>query len=245
MRQELNDSDEIVLIRKKCADSIFEFGRMFETMRELYEDFGLYYPKECNTNYRDSWFHFRKLYSKRDKLSVLNEKYGLEEHLLRAAKDAQIFLLQQLGEWLEIWSDYRTYLDRNHSGDSDYQDMLKKIPLDTRNWVSCLWNICEEDRILFSNACLYRFEKEIYNKSLQKKLQELLCSIKNLILDLRLGGVNIYRPADNTYYLAQCVDICDSIAASLQGTGMLYLISSTELIWDTCRIKASKQSSVP
>lgn len=238
MHQELNAVDEIILIRKKCADSIFEFGEMFETMYELYEEFGLYYPKECNTNYRDSWFHYRKLYLKRDKVSVLNEKYGLEEHLLRAAKDAQIFLLQQLGEWLGIWESYDIYLKRDETSDLEYQAVLDQIPSDAENWVSCLWNLCNKDKPLFANACLYRFEKEICTKNLQKKLQTLLCSIKNLILDLRLGGVNIYRPLDNTYYFAQCVDICDSIALSLQETGMLYLLSSTELIWDICQIRS-------
>ncbi len=237
MRHELNDRDEIVLIRRKCSDSIFEFGMMFETIHELYEEFGLYYPKECNTNYRDSWFHYRKLCLKQDEMSVLNEKYGLEEHLLRAAKDAQIFLLQQLGEWLGIWGSYHVYLKRDNSRDSEYQAVLDQIPSDAGNWVSCLWNLCDKDRLLFANACLYRFEIKIYTEKFQKKLQTLLCGIQNLILDLRLGGVNIYRPMDSSYYFAQCVGICDSVADSLRETGMLYLLSSTELIWDTCQIK--------
>ena len=227
----------IVLLRKKCADSIFEFGMMFEKMHELYEEFGLYYPKECNTNYRDSWFHYRKLYLKRDEISVLNEKYGLEEHLLRAAKGAQIFLLQQLGEWIGIWENYSIYLKRDNSRDFEYQAVLARISKDERNWVRCLWNLCNKTRSLFANACLYRFENNIYTVELQKKLQALLCSIKNLILDLRLGGVNIYRPMDNTYYFAQCVDVCNSIANALKETGMLYLLSSTELIWDICQIQ--------
>ena len=237
MRRDSNDIDEIILIRKKCADSIFDFSEMFETMHELYEEFGLYYPKECNTNYRDSWFHYRKLYLKRDEISVLNEKYGLEEHLLRAAKDAQIFLLQQLGEWLGIWENYDIYIARDNSGDTEYQSLLAQVPLESENWVRSLWILCGKSKPLFASACLYRFENEIYTKELQKKLQSLLCSVENLILDLRLGGVNIYRPLDNSFYFAQCVNICDSIAVSLRETGMLYLLSSTELIWDMCQIK--------
>lgn len=236
MCHELHDNDNIVLIRKKCAESIFDFGLMFETMHGLYEEFGLYYPKECNTNYRDAWFHYRKLYLKRDEMSVLNEKYGLEEHLLRAAKDSQIFLLQRLGEWLGIWESYHIYLKRDKTRDLEYRDVLEKISTETENWVSCLWNLCNKDGYLFANACLYRFENSIYCKEFQKKLQTLLDSIKNLILDLRLGGVNIYRPLNNSYYFTQCVDLCSSIACSLRQKGMLYLLSATELIWDICQI---------
>ena len=229
-------NDEISLIKAKCADEIFEFDRFFQTMRELYDGFGLYYPKECNTNYRDAWFHYRKLYTRKDMISALNEKYGLEEHLLRALKDAQIYLLQQLGEWLEIWYDYNRYLECDHSRDQDYSAVLKKLSPDEKNWVSCVWKLSEGNEELFAHICLYWFEKEIASsKKLQNKIRELICGIKNLILDLRLGGINIYRPTDNSYYLEKCVNIYNGICLSLQESGMLYLISSTELIWDICK----------
>lgn len=77
-------------LREDCANMIIEFGYQFQILQKVYAEFGLNYPYECHTNYRDSWFHYRKLYSKKDKVLISNEKYGLEEHLLRAARDAQI-----------------------------------------------------------------------------------------------------------------------------------------------------------
>ena len=129
------------------------------------------------------------------------------------------------------------YFSRDNFADTEYQTLLAQLPSDSENWVKNLWILCGKSKSLFANVCLYRFENKIYTKELQKKLQALLCSIKNLILDLRLGGVNIYRPLDNSFYFAQCVEICDSIASALQETGMLYLLSSTELIWDMCQKK--------
>ena len=235
MMQAGTASEEIALIKRKCANVIFEFDEAFQKMKELYDEFGLYYPKECNTNYRDAWFHYRKLYTRKDRISVLNEKYGLEEHLLRAVKDAQIYLLQQLGEWLEIWRNYNTYLVCDHFRDKEYIELLRSIPPDERNWVLCIWKKSRGDRVLFSNTCLYQFEKKVNLDRLQKNFYELLCGIKNLILDLRLGGVNIYRPSDNLHYLRKCINIYNGICDSLRESHMQYLISSTELIYDICR----------
>lgn len=231
---EIYGTDEIALIKKKCADSIYEFGRMFQIMRELYEGFGMYYPKECNTNYRDSWFHYRKLYVKKDKISVLNEKYGLEEHLLRAVKDAQIYFLQQLGEWLMLWCSYKKYFYYDRTDLPKYIAILNHTALEEKNWVASVWKQCGGDRKLFASTCLYQFENSIESDMLQVKLNELVCGIKNLILDLRLGGVDIYRPTDNTYYLEKCISMYNNLCLSLREKGMLYLISATELIWNEC-----------
>lgn len=104
MKQTISyDDEEIMAIKSECAEAIADFGMQFHIIQELYDALGLYYPEESNTNFRDSWFHYRKLYTQKDIITVLNEKYGLEEHLLRAAKDAQIYFLQQLTGWLEVW----------------------------------------------------------------------------------------------------------------------------------------------
>ena len=66
----LYEKDEIDTIKKQCAEDIAEFGRQFQIIRELYEEFGFYYPEECITNYRDSWFHYRKMYDKKEILTV-------------------------------------------------------------------------------------------------------------------------------------------------------------------------------
>ena len=116
MKQIISYNDEeIRAIKTECAEAIADFGMQFHIIQELYDELGIYYPEESNTNYRDSWFHYRKLYTKKDIITILNEKYGLEEHLLRAAKDAQIYFLQQLAGWLEVWYRYDKYLETKTS----------------------------------------------------------------------------------------------------------------------------------
>lgn len=232
MKQELIAAGHTVEhIKSVCAEEIAVFGIQFEVMYKLYEQLGLYYPEECNTNYRDSWFHYRKLYKKKDYVAILNEKYGLEEHLLRTAKDAQICFLQQLGYWLEVWYRHDDYMVCDMTKVSEYERLYQDLD---KNWVKSIYFLTKGDEELFANACLYRFLCEIDSEKLERNLQMLIHSIKNLILELRLGGINISRPVDNICYLKRCVVVFNEMCKSLQEVGMLYLISSTALILTKC-----------
>lgn len=215
-------------IKEESANVIIEFGKQFIIMRKLYDEFGLDYPEECHTNYRDSWFHYRKLYHKRDSVSAFNERYGLEEHLLRAIKDAQIFLLQQLGQWLEVWYHHEELLQDN----ADLQvDQALFAALDT-NWVRSLWEVMNKNEPMFAAACVYRYKHEIHSAELNQRLQELIHSLKNLILELRLGGMNIARPLNSVEYVRRSVELYESIGFSLKESGMLYLLPVTPLIYN-------------
>lgn len=216
-------------IKEECANVIIEFGEQFTIMRKLYDEFGLDYPEECHTNYRDSWFHYRKLYNKRDCVSAFNERYGLEEHLLRAIKDAQICFLQQLGQWLEVWYHHEELFQ----DDADLQINQEQFKgLDT-NWVRSLWEAMEGNEKEFAVACVYRYQREIYTTELNQCLQELIHSLKNLILDLRLGGMNIFRPLNSVDYVKRSVELYENIGVSLKENGMLYLLPATPLIYRT------------
>ncbi len=238
MRQNISyDDDEIELIKKDCANAIYDFGKQFHVMDKMYKSFGMYYPKECNTNFRDSWFHYRKLYTKKDAITVLNEEYGLEEHLLRAAKDAQIYFLQQLGGWLEVWYRCDEYLKFNSDEKKDYTELLDKFNESDKNWVLQLWTEYENDQKTFANLCLLYYERNIVNDELREKMQHLIHSIKNTILELRLGGVNIYRPLNNSYYMQQCINLYNDISKSLGKTKIKYLLSATDTIRHFCSKK--------
>lgn len=230
--------DDLELIKENCADEIDEFGVQFKNMKVLYGILGMQYPEECNTNYRDSWFHFRKMYRKKDIIAIYNEKYGLEEHLLRAAKDAQISFLQQLGYWLEVWYRNDEYMICDMNRSEEYDLLFEGIE---DNWVRSIDEKVGDDYILFANACLYHYLLNIQSESVKIKLQILIHNIKNLILDLRLSGINISRPKDNVYYMKKCVSVYNEMCISLQETGMLYLLSSTGVILNSCkREKGSK-----
>lgn len=232
IQAECYSDDYQTMLKKNCADNIEQFGYQFEKIRTLYDNFGFIYPEECNTNYRDSWFHYRKLYKKKDVESISNEKYGLEEHLLRAAKDAQINFLQQVGQLLDVWYRNDTFLECELSNEKAYQDILGCVT--EENWVENVWKLSEQDEILFSNVCVYYYRTKLYSEDLKKKLQELLHGLKNLILDLRLSGVNIYRPVDNIQYFRECVSVYNDICSSLKKTGVIYLVSATGVIRKNC-----------
>lgn len=224
--------DDLDYVKETCADEIDEFGVQFKNMKKLYDVLGMRYPEECNTNYRDSWFHFRKMYKKKDIISIYNEKYGLEEHLLRAAKDAQISFLQQLGYWLEVWYRNDDYMICDMSRSEEYDLLFDKLE---DNWVRCILEKVGEDYTLFANACLYHYLLRIQTESVKIKLQILIHNIKNIILDLRLSGVSISRPRNNIYYMKKCVSVYNDMCISLQETGMIYLLSSTRVILNSCR----------
>lgn len=223
-----NDMD---YIKVHCTEEIAKFGEQIEVMYQMYDAMGMFYPEECRTNYRDSWFHYRKLCKKKDVIAIYNEKYGLEEHLLRAVKDAQICFLQQLGYFLDIWYQHEIFLECDMSKSVEYERMYANM---TGNWVQNIQKLSAGDEKLFANACLYRFIKYIETEEVKRKLQTLIHSIKNLILELRLEGVDILRPTDNMLYFERCVNMCGKMCSALEVIGIRYLLSSTLSILSIC-----------
>lgn len=235
MKEDYGLSSDQDSIKRECADTITEFGHQFQVMQSLYRELGLPYPIECRTNYRDSWFHYRKLYNQKDDISILNEKYGLEEHLLRAIKDAQINFLQQVGQWLEVWYQYAEMSE-------DSADEVEYKPFDElgANWVNGVWKASGGNEEKFSRDCIHYYKNHIYSVERNNQLQNLVHSLKNLVLDLRLGGVNIFRPTDHVKYVRQTIAIYVEIGNALKESRMLYLLPATALIWKTHKLKKEK-----
>lgn len=239
MKQSVSYNDrEISEIKRACADEIIEFGKQLKTIKCLYEQFGISYPTECRTNYRDSWFHYRKLYNKKDIISILNEKYGMEEHLIRATKDAQIYFLQVLACWLEKWYKPDDYFEYNISEVILKNKMYGLRINDDCNWVEKIWQYCGDSRDLFTNLCLFYFMNNILDEKIKEILKKLIHSLKNMILELRLGGINIYRPSDNVYFAKESIELYNSIVTDLHDTGLLNLLSATDLILYNCSKKS-------
>lgn len=232
VKEELRMTEyELEQIKAICAEEIAVFGMQFEEIQKIYDVLGLSYPEECTTNYRDSWFHYRKMYKKKDLASILDEKYGLEEHLFRATKDAQICLLQQLGYWLEVWYRYDEYMECDMSRKDEYEQLCNDLQ---KNWVKNIYELVEEDDVLFANTCLYRYLTRINSERIRQQLQRLIHSIKNLILEIRLGGVSISRPLSNVNYLNKCIAVYNEMCQALATTELLYLIPATGVIIEKC-----------
>lgn len=78
----------------------------------------------------------------------------------------------------------------------------------------------------------------ILDEKLKEILKKLIHSLKNMILELRLGGINIYRPSDNVYFAKESIELYNSIVTDLHDTGLLNLLSATDLILYNCSKKS-------
>ncbi|MFR3948510.1 MAG: hypothetical protein ACLTZM_16440 [Ruminococcus sp.] len=83
--------------------------------------------------------------------------------MLRAAKDAQIYFLQQLTGWLEVWYRYNEYLKIPDIISKDDEEKLNMLSTEGNNWVYQLWKLYEvTDQELFSRLCLVYYKKIFY-----------------------------------------------------------------------------------
>lgn len=114
-------------------------------IREWYEAFGLDFPYSSENNFRDSWFHYRKLYQEHSAYEIICQIAMLDEHLQRAEKDSIIYFFQKVSEALEFWqyvamNEKKTYGVAGEAENAAY--CLYNDTADTPNsWVSSLQKI--------------------------------------------------------------------------------------------------------
>lgn len=210
-----------------CADEIYQYGNNYLRLKSIFDSYGYHMPVECWHNFRDSWFHYRKLYVEKERLSVLNEKYAMEEHLLRAWKDAIIFLLQEISEGLEFWYLRGTnYPDPGCVMDAESERIINEVhEKNPTNWPKIIVdgydNVDEKTRY---KCCYYYYKKYISSKDIDEILQKLLHSLKKFILQIRYSGTKIKRPNDPYEYMERLLELLEEINGKLKKNGALFLI---------------------
>ena len=85
-----------------AAQKISIYYEYLSILEKWFSEAGWELPLPCRTNFRDAWFHFKKLYERKDYVKVVQEEYALEEHLIRAVKDAIICYYQIYIRRIEI-----------------------------------------------------------------------------------------------------------------------------------------------
>lgn len=153
-----------------CAEEIYQYGSNYWELKRIFDSYGYHMPVECWHNFRDSWFHYRKLCMEKERLSVLNEKYAMEEHLLRAWKDAIIFLLQEISEGLEFWYLKGTnYTDPEDCMDTESESIINEVHakmqqegnIEPTNWTKIIVDGYKDaDKEILYKCCYYI--KEIF-----------------------------------------------------------------------------------
>lgn len=90
-------------IRKEYGEKIIAFSDVQQQLKGWYDKFGFSYPFSSINNYRDSWFHFRKIWTERSLYEMISQMATLDEHLQRAEKDAVVNFFQMISQKLEFW----------------------------------------------------------------------------------------------------------------------------------------------
>lgn len=232
--KEILTSQEKQQLNEYCADEIYQYGRNYMKLIKVFESYGYRMPVECWHNFRDSWFHYRKLYTRKERISILNEKYAMEEHLLRAWKDAIIFLLQEISWGLEFWyAKGAGYHGLEASIDAEAEKIVNEVHKKAQetnmkqfNWSKAIVDgYGQVDERIRYQCCYFYYKKFISSKEMDKVLQKLLHSLKDLILLIRYSGTKIQRPNDPYEYMQRLLDLLDEINDKLNKDGAIFLIS--------------------
>lgn len=194
----------------QSAEMIEDHLGYLKVLRDWFREIGQRLPLSCCTNYRDSWFHYKKVYERMDHISVIQEGYTLEEHLIRAVKDAIIsyfkFYIYKI-EFIYLQSKNGHLLsdtERCHVK-KDYP-AARSISINEAGWERDLYGRLEKERkeSSFPLVALYVYEQQSDLKNVARRLQKCMHSVKNYCDQLRLDGTDIYRPVDSDEYIERC-----------------------------------------
>lgn len=190
-------------------------------MSEWFHEINEELPVPCRTNYRDTWFHYRKIYEHRDYIKVVQEQYALEEHLIRAIKDGINCYFQNYIDGLEIiYKAIKSEEFQSRAENDIYAIVGKgKAPLIMeKNWeIKLLENLetCRRESD-FPKAVCAVWAKEMDLERTAGMLQRSLHKIKNYCMKLRLDGTEIYRPADDEEYIKECTKVYNELIDTLE-----------------------------
>lgn len=194
-------------------------------------------PLPCRTNYRDAWFHYKKIYERRDYIKVFQEQYAMEEHLIRAIKDA-------INKYFQIWIyDMETVYKAIKTGKLEksidkykrlFEHLRISLTIGQQGWEQKLYKEMDEKKALdyFSKIVLYVYAKEMDQKKAVEGLQKCIHKTKNYCAKIRLHGTDIYRPASNEEYMEECQSVYNELIDTLE---TLQLKNVLSILSDECQ----------
>lgn len=197
----------------RTADKLIMYFKYLDSLDKWFRESGLELPLACRTNFRDAWFHFKKLYERRDYVKIVQEEYALEEHLIRAVKDAIICYYQIYIRKIERVYGYLSNDKLKTCVSSENIQKIKckisSVTIDTKKWDFEIKKHINPDTNmqLYLEAVCYIYSRDIDSQKVAKQLQKCLHMIKNYYSKLRLDGTDIYRPSSDEAYMEECEDV--------------------------------------
>ena len=215
-RSILSDSDHQSL-SLYSADMLLVCRKKMKELEELYKLEQLPFPIQCRTNFRDAWFHYKKVYERFDSIKVQQEQYAMEEHLIRVLKDAITVLFNAYAYWIEnvyyLLDEKQTVLKvlQNNDKEDEYYKKCIDIDINVHYWYKAVndkitgkkdkKDITPEEDAIIKDVTLRLFLERADLNAYRKVLQECMHKIKNYSLRTRLEGIEIYRPENSEEYL--------------------------------------------
>ena len=209
--------------RNCAADDIERYLYFLGILEKWYDEINEPFPLPCRTNYRDAWFHYKKLYEQKDYIKVVQEQYALEEHLIRSSKDAinryfQIYVMYMEEVYHHLLSGrYVSSQEEKNALD----DIIVKYNLSVdikEKWALRLYNELEKYNLemYYCSLVKYIYYRNMNYSDVLRVLQKSIHSIKNYCAKLRINGTNIYRPIDGNEYMDECIEIYENLILSLE-----------------------------
>lgn len=192
-------SNEKLNVISNTTHKIHLYYEMLSTLEKFYDNLGCSVHIACYANFRDALFHYKKIYESSDLLGINGNLYALDEHLHRSVKDALVFLLNYLVDWVEPYCikhdldcNIVEYIENKHS------DILKpfnwthskllKISHDIENDFSVSFS---ESKCIVLHYCANCFQKEVGRS---EKMRMYLHNLKNHNLKIRSSSSILSKP---------------------------------------------------
>lgn len=216
-----------------------------EKMKKLEVLYGLEhipFPFHCTTNFRDSWFHYKKVFERFDSIKVHQEQYAMEEHLIRVMKDAIAVLFNIYAQRLEdvhyLLMNKQDVFDglKNKRGEAYYQP-YDNISINSERWYD---SVCQEFESInhippeqkkytveqtdaLTDVILYLFLKQA-DINYQMIIKQCMHEIKNNSLKLRLEGIEIYRAENSDVYFDNYIKVFRDLKSTLDNYRIFSLL---------------------
>lgn len=197
----------------RTAEKLIVYFDYLDKLNRWFMESGLEMPLACRTNFRDTWFHFKKLYERRDYVKIVQEEYALEEHLIRAIKDAiicyyQIYIrkIERVYQYL-IADKLSTCITPENI--KEIQNRVHFITISTEKWDLEIKKYVnpDMDMQLYLEAVCYIYSRDVDGRKASRQLQKCLHMVKNYYSKLRLNGTDIYRPSSDEAYMKECEEV--------------------------------------
>lgn len=227
---------ELEQIRREYAEKIIEFSDIKQEVQVWYQNFGLLYPFCSINNYRDSWFHYRKIWRERSFYEIICQTATFDEHIQRAEKDAVVNFFQIISENLEYWYN----IDKNITIEVD-EEIKKDIQLIFEDDIKSeksktyqIWEKYEKDEKLAICAIIYSAKQYVLSlHDIKRKIQKILHMIKNITLKIRMGSSDIQRiekPGDYLNAYKDCYVQLKGFFDKEEHNELLFLLGITDVI---------------